>query len=51
MARPTLSRLFGTTPTYWLNLQRNIDIWDSLDIHREEFDKIEPIDAERRVAG
>ena len=23
-----LARLFGTTPQYWLNLQRNVDLWD-----------------------
>jgi addiction module HigA family antidote len=24
-----LSRLFGTSPEYWLNLQRNVDLWDA----------------------
>mgnify|MGYP000934740915 FL=1 len=28
-----LARLFGTTPQYWLNMQRNIDLWNTLDLH------------------
>lgn len=35
-----LSRLFGTSAEYWLNLQRNVDLWESLDLHREELDAI-----------
>ena len=26
-----LSKLFGTSPQYWLNLQRSVDLWDSLE--------------------
>ncbi len=40
-----LGRLFGTTPQYWLNFQRNIDLWDSLDVRREEIESIEPLAA------
>lgn len=38
-----LARLFGTTPQYWLNLQRNVDLWDSLELHSEEIEAIEPL--------
>lgn len=38
-----LARLFGTSPQYWLNLQRNIDLWNSLDISTESLEKIEPL--------
>lgn len=38
-----LSRLFGTSPEYWLNLQRNVDLWDSLDLHRDDIERIEPL--------
>ena len=24
-----LGRLFGTSPEFWLNLQRNVDLWDA----------------------
>ena len=39
-----LSKLFGTTPEYWLNGQRNWDLWQAM--HSEtaaEIDKIEAI--------
>ena len=26
-----LSELFGTSPQYWLHLQRSVDLWDSLE--------------------
>ena len=38
-----LSRLFRTSAEYWLNLQRNVDLWESLDLHREELDAIEAL--------
>lgn len=38
-----LARLFGTTLQYWLNLQRNVDLWDSLELHSEEIEAIEPL--------
>lgn len=38
-----LARLFGTSPQYWLNLQRNVDLWDSLDIERASIEQIEPL--------
>jgi len=38
-----LARLFGTTAQYWLNLQRNVDIWDSLELNRESIEKVEPL--------
>ncbi len=40
-----LSRLFGTSAEYWLNLQRNVDLWNALDLHREEFDAIQALSA------
>ena len=38
-----LGRLFGTTAQYWLNLQRNIDLWDSLELNRESIERVEPL--------
>ena len=38
-----LGRLFGMSPQYWLNLQRNVDLWDSLDLNREAIERIEPL--------
>lgn len=38
-----LARLFGTTPQFWLNMQAKVDIWNSLELHGEEIEAIEPI--------
>jgi addiction module HigA family antidote len=38
-----LGRLFGTTAQYWLNLQCNVDIWDSLEQGRESIEQVEPL--------
>ena len=53
-----LARLFGTSPQYWLNMQRNVDLWDSLELNRGSIEAIEPLSPERlresqtaRVAG
>ena len=35
--------LFGTSPEYWLNLQRDTDLWESLDLHRDDLERIEPL--------
>ena len=38
-----LARLFGTTPQYWMNLQRNVDLWNSLELRRDDLEAIEPL--------
>ena len=38
-----LGRLFGTTAQYWLNLQRNVDLWDSLELNRENIEQVQPL--------
>lgn len=38
-----LARLFGTTPQFWMNMQEKVDLWDSLALHREEIEAIEPL--------
>ena len=38
-----LGRLFSTSPQYWLNLQRTVDLWDSLALHQETLEHIEPL--------
>lgn len=35
-----LGKLFGTTPEYWLNLQRNVDLWDAARGLRKEIAQI-----------
>lgn len=38
-----LSRALGTSAQFWLNLQRDVDIWNALHKHRAEYDRIEPL--------
>ena len=38
-----LGRLFGTSAQYWLNLQRNVDLWDSLDLNRTSIEQVKPL--------
>lgn len=38
-----LARLFNTSPQYWLNMQRNVDIWDSLELDRSAIEAIKPL--------
>jgi len=35
-----LARFFETTPEFWMNLQRNVDMWDTLQAHGKEYEKI-----------
>ena len=39
-----LGRLFGTTARFWMNMQAKVDIWNSLALHREEIESIEPFE-------
>lgn len=38
-----LARLFSTSPQYWLNMQRNVDLWESLNANRVAIEAIEPL--------
>ena len=38
-----LGRLFGMSAQYWMNLQRNVDLWDSLALSRDQIEAIEPL--------
>ncbi|MBW7934558.1 MAG: HigA family addiction module antidote protein, partial [Gemmatimonadaceae bacterium] len=38
-----LGRLFATSPEYWLNLQRNVDLWDAAKELRREMANIHPL--------
>ncbi len=41
-----LAKLFGTTPEFWLNGQRNWDLWHAMrSPAAEEIDEIEPVSA------
>ena len=38
-----LSRLFGTTPELWLNLQRSVDLWDAQEAIQAGVSLIKPL--------
>ena len=38
-----LARVFGTTPQYWSNMQRNVDLWDSLELNADAIAALEPL--------
>ena len=35
-----LAKFFNTTADFWINLQVNIDMWDTLQMNRREYEKI-----------
>lgn len=37
-----LAKLLGTTPEFWLNLQRNVDLWDAAQQLKQEIAQIRP---------
>jgi len=38
-----LSRVFKTTPEFWLRLQEAVDIWDAWQANRQEYDRLKPL--------
>jgi antitoxin HigA-1 len=40
-----LARYFKTTPDFWLNLQHNVDMWDTLQAKRASIQAITPFTA------
>ena len=43
-----LARFFDTTAEFWLGLQTDVSLWDILQVHGQEYDKIKPV---KDVAG
>ncbi|NIA28545.1 MAG: HigA family addiction module antidote protein [Actinobacteria bacterium] len=35
-----LSKCFNTSPDFWMNLQMNVDMWNTLQAHKNEYDNI-----------
>jgi addiction module HigA family antidote len=38
-----LSKYFNTTPDFWLNLQKNVDMWDTLQLYKRDYEKIKSL--------
>jgi antitoxin HigA-1 len=39
-----LSRIFGNSPRFWLNLQTAVDLWDAAEARQKEYDRIRPLE-------
>ncbi|MGB3053188.1 MAG: HigA family addiction module antitoxin [Polyangiales bacterium] len=40
-----LSRYFGNSPEFWLNAQRELDLWEAERLHKAELNQIKPATA------
>ena len=40
-----LSRLFGTSPDFWLNAQRTVDLWNAERSIKKKIERITPLSA------
>lgn len=38
-----LARFFDTTPEFWLGLQTDVSLWDTLQTHGAEYERIKPM--------
>jgi addiction module HigA family antidote len=38
-----LSKYFNTTPDFWLILQQNLDMWETLQVNKSDYDKIKSL--------
>ena len=43
-----LSRYFGNSPEFWLNAQRERDLWEAERLHKAELNQIKPATAARQ---
>ena len=42
-------RFFDTTPEFWLGLQTDMSLWDTLQAHGQEYEKIKPVKTAARL--
>ena len=40
-----LAKFFNTTPDFWIGLQNNVDMWDTLQSRKKEYARIKPLEA------
>jgi addiction module HigA family antidote len=44
-----LAQFFYTTPEFWLELQMDVDMWDTLQAHEREYKKISPVNKDTNL--
>lgn len=42
-----LAKYFNTSPDFWINLQINVDMWDTLQSYKNDYEKINTIVANK----
>ena len=40
-----LARFLNTTPEFWLGLQTDVSLWDTFQLHGQDYEKIKPAKA------
>jgi addiction module HigA family antidote len=38
-----LARVFNTTPEFWLRLQEAVDVWETLQVNGDKYDRLKPL--------
>ncbi|MFQ5628020.1 MAG: HigA family addiction module antitoxin, partial [bacterium] len=38
-----MAKYFNTTPDFWMGLQTNVEMWDTLQFHQNEYAQINPL--------
>jgi antitoxin HigA-1 len=38
-----LARALGTSPDVWLGLQQDVDLWDTLQVNKDLYERIKPL--------
>jgi addiction module HigA family antidote len=41
-----LAKFFDTTPEFWIGMQNNVDMWETLKAYKNEYDRIRPLEKE-----
>jgi addiction module HigA family antidote len=41
-----LAKFFNTTPEFWIGLQTNFDMWNTLQKREKEYERIRPLNSE-----
>lgn len=39
-----LAKFFNTTPDFWIGLQTNVDMWETLRVRNTEYERITPLE-------
>lgn len=43
-----LAKFFDTTPDFWIGMQVDVDMWDTLQLNRDEYERIHSLVTEKK---